>query len=76
MIAGDSIDIHIYYRIQPGGGLQLYDTMTYAGADGGLAGGRKLIKIDLDDTRYGIQVTLTQTAGVMRTFDWCVTYKA
>lgn len=72
MQAGDTILVRVYYRIKSGGGLQLYDYQTYTGADGSLSDGRKLISVDLLPNRYGVQVTLEQTAGVNRDYDWAV----
>jgi len=72
MQAGDTIDFHIYYRIEPTGALQLQDYQTYTGADGGLANGEKLIAIDLYPCRFGVQVTIQRTAGVDRAYDWQV----
>jgi len=74
MQGGDTAVIRIYYRLRVAGGLQLYDYQSYTGADGGLTDGRKLISVGLLPNRYGIQVTLEQTAGVMRNYDWDVHY--
>lgn len=70
MAGGDTTDIRVYYRITAGGGLQLLDFAQYVGADGGLANSIKLISIDLGPARFGVQVTLEQTAGVNRTYRW------
>jgi hypothetical protein len=70
MLAGDTSVIRVYYRLNAGGGLQLWDYHTYTGADGGLASNRKLIAADLLPTRFGVQVTLEQTAGTYRNYDW------
>jgi hypothetical protein len=70
MIAGDTTVIRAYYRLRAAGGLQLWDYHTYTGADGGLASSRKLISADLLPTRFGVQVTLQQTAGTYRAYDW------
>jgi len=70
MLAGDTTVIKVYYRLKAGGGLQLWDYHTYTGADGGLASARKLISADLLPTRFGIKVTLQQTAGTYRAYDW------
>ena len=74
MQAGDTTVFRVYYRLNAAGGLQLYDYVQYAGADGGLANGRKLIAITLLPNRFGVQVTLQQTAGVNRDYDWDVHY--
>lgn len=67
---GDTTVFRVYYRITAGGALLLQDYASYAGNDGGLANGRKLIAIDLGPNRFGIRVTLDQTAGVNKTYRW------
>jgi hypothetical protein len=74
MAAGDTTVFRVYYRLNAGGGLQLYDYIQYNGADGGLPNGRKLISIALLPNRFGVQVTLQQTAGVNKAYDWDVHY--
>lgn len=64
MAAGDTTVFRVYYRIADGGGLLLQDYQSYAGADGGLLNGLKMIRIDLSPNRHGVQVTLQQTGGV------------
>jgi len=75
MQAGDTIVFRVYYRLRAGGGLQLYDYVQYTGADGGLTDGRKLIAITLLPNRFGVRVTLQQTAGVNRSYDWDAHYE-
>lgn len=70
MAGGDTMEIRVYYRLNAGGGLQLLDFNQYVGADGGLADNRVLVAIDLYETRFGVQVTLEQTGGVNRDYDW------
>jgi hypothetical protein len=70
MQAGSTTVIRVYYRLNAGGGLQLWDYHTYTGADGGLASNRKLISADLLPTRFGVKITLEQTAGTYRYYDW------
>lgn len=70
MAGGDTTVIRVYYRITAGGGLQLEDFQSYTGADGGLANSIKLVAIDLNPNRFGVQITLEQTAGVNRTYRW------
>lgn len=72
MQAAETVEFRTYYRIAPAGGLQLQDYQTYAGADGGLANGKKLIAIDLYPCRFGARVTIQRTAGVDRDYDWQV----
>ncbi|GAG25433.1 unnamed protein product, partial [marine sediment metagenome] len=68
MAGGDTTELRVYYRLNAGGGLQLLDFNPYVGADGGLANSRVLVAIDLYETRFGVQVTLEQTAGVNRDY--------
>jgi len=70
MIAGDTIEVREYYRIDPAGNLELADYATYTGIDGGLTNGKKLIVLDLTENRYGFKVTLEQTAGTERAYTW------
>ena len=76
MQAGDTTIIREYYRIKSGGNLELLDYNSYANADGGLPNNRVLILVELSDTRFGFKVTLEQTAGVMRDYDWELTEEA
>jgi hypothetical protein len=68
MALGDTTVVRVYYRLSDGGGLQQIDYQSYAGADGGLLNGNKLIKLDLGPNRHGLKVTLQQTAGVNRDY--------
>jgi hypothetical protein len=70
MLAGDAIVLRIYYRIRDGGSLKLWASGTYSGVDGGLADGQKLIEFASMPNRHGIQITLEQTAGTNRDYDW------
>ncbi len=70
MAGGDTTVLRVYYRITAGGGLQLEDYQSYTGADGGLANSIKMVTIELNPNRFGLQLTLEQTAGVNRTYRW------
>lgn len=70
MQAGDTTNIRAYHRLRDGGALELWDYNSYTGADGGLTNGRTAIKVDLGPNRHGFQVTLEQSAGVNRDYDW------
>ncbi len=72
MAGGETTELRVYYRIVDGGALQLLDFAQYVGADGGLANSIKLVTIALGPTRFGIQVTLEQTAGTLRTYRWAI----
>jgi hypothetical protein len=70
MVFGDTIVLRVYYRIRDAGGLQLWDMQTFTGIDGSLANGAKLVDISLEPNRHGFQLTLQQTAGTNRNYDW------
>lgn len=76
MEQGDTTELRVYYRLNAGGGLRLLDFNQYVGADGGLANSRVLVAIALNETRFGVQVTLEQTAGVNRAYDWSIFVEA
>ena len=71
--ATETVVLRTYYRISPVGGsnLILQDTVTYAGVVS-----PDLINIDLEPNRYGVWVTIQNTAvGVHRAYDWEVFYE-
>lgn len=70
MAGGDTTVIRVYHRVVAGGGLQQENYVSYTGADGGLANGSKIAVIALTPNRFGIQITLQQTAGVNRAYTW------
>jgi len=70
MDQGDTTVIRVYYRLADGGGFLLEDYQSYVGIDGGLANGITVIAVDLLPNRFGIRVTLEQTAGVNREYLW------
>ncbi len=72
MDAGDTTIVRVYYRIIAGGGLQQEVYTSFAGADGGLANGSKLFSFSLHPNRFGMSISLRQTAGVNRTYNWSV----
>jgi hypothetical protein len=65
MAAGDIVILRLYYRIAPGGNLIMKDEITLNGPQT-----PALKNIGLEYNRFGVQVTLEQTAGVNRDFDW------
>lgn len=71
MVAGDNTIIRLYERIRLAGGLVLEDQVTYNGAQV-----PALIEIALGANRFGLQVTLQQTAGVMRNYDWAYFFES
>jgi len=71
--ATETVVIKTYYRISPtvGANLILQDTVTYAGVVS-----PELINIDLEPNRFGVAVTMQNTAiGTHRTYDWEVHYE-
>ncbi len=76
MAGGDTTVFRVYYRIADAGDLEQQDYQSYTGADGGLANGNTLIKIDLGPNRHGIWVTMDQTAGVNRDYPYEVFIEA
>jgi len=65
MLAGDVTVLRVYYRIAAGGNLIKKDEVTLNGAQD-----PDLKNIILEPNRYGVQVTLEQTAGVNRDYNW------
>ena len=69
--ATETVVLRTYYQIAPGGALVLEDTVTYAGVIS-----PELITVDLEPNRYGIAITLQNTAiGTHRAYDWEVFYE-
>ena len=71
MAAGDNTIIRLYYRTITGGNLILQDSVAYNGAQT-----IDLKNIPLEANRYGFKVTLEQTAGVNRDYDWEYLYES
>lgn len=65
MAAGDTVVLKEYYRVKSGGNYILKDTRTYTGDQS-----PDLLDMDLAPTRYGVKITLQQTSGTNRVFDW------
>ena len=73
MLDGDTTVFRVYYRIAPPGTMAnplLQDYQSYTDVDGGLANGKMIIVIDLYPNRFGVWVTLEQTAGAVRDYIW------
>ena len=69
--ATETVDIRVYYRIAPGGNMILQSLTTFAGAQD-----PDLKLISLEPNRYGIRITIQNTAvGVHRAYDWEVFYE-
>lgn len=73
MAASDAITVKEYVKIKSGGSYLLLDAKDYENAQT-----RKAINISPvgRTNRYGYKVTLEQTAGTNRDFDWEVIYEA
>jgi len=69
MAGVDDVTIRIYYRIKNGENLILQYEESYLGDQS-----VDLWEQQLAPNRYGVQVTLEQTAGVNRNYDWEVLY--
>ena len=67
---GDTLVIRVYYRIAPGGALELGQSTSYVGATGGLPNNRVLDDTPLWENRYGIKITEELTAGANFSADW------
>lgn len=65
MAGVDNTVVKSYYRIKAGGAYVLKDSVTYTGPQD-----PDLINVELEPNRHGFKVTLQQTAGVMRNYDW------
>ncbi len=69
--AAETVDIRVYYRIAVGGNMILQSLTTFAGAQD-----PDLINVSLEPNRYGIRITIQNTAvGVHRAYDWEVFYE-
>jgi len=65
MTSGDTVTIREYARIREDGAYRLYDSADYSGAQ--VKPALHVVKLP---TKYGIKVTLQQTAGVYKTFNY------
>lgn len=70
MAAGDTVVVRTYYRIAPGGNLILQDETTLSDDMD-----PDLVSITLLPNRYGIRVTIQETAGAHNDFNWEVLYE-
>jgi len=65
MQAGDSVTIREYVKLKSDGAYRLYESATYTDAQSKPA--LHIVKLP---TKYGIKVTLEQTAGTYRDYDY------
>jgi hypothetical protein len=75
MVALDTTNIRVYYRLADGGGWLQFDYAQYVGIDGGLANNNKIIGVDLLPCRHGVRVTLEMTVGAA-TYVWSAVEEA
>ncbi len=69
--AAETVDIKVYYRIINGGNMILQSNTTFAGAQD-----PDLKFIDLEPNRYGIRITIQNTAlGTHRAYNWEIFYE-
>ncbi len=68
--ATETLVIREYYRIEDGGDMIEFDARTIIGVPT-----RRGIKIDLDPTRFGVQLTIELTAGTNRAYRWEAFYE-
>ena len=69
--ATETVDIKVYYRIINGGNMILQSNTTFAGTQD-----PDLKLIDLEPNRYGIRITIQNTAvGTHRAYAWEVFYE-
>jgi hypothetical protein len=71
MGAADEIIIRVYERIIAGGLLHLSDEVPFVGVQA-----IPIKTISLDPNRFGIQVTIDETAGAHVAYDWAVTFES
>ncbi len=69
--AAETVVIKAYYRIAVGGNMILQSNTIFAGAQD-----PDLINVDLEPNRYGIRITIQNTAvGTHRVYDWEAFYE-
>ena len=65
MEVGDGVTIREYIKLKSGGTYRLYESATYSDAQ--TKPGVHVVKLP---GRHGVKITLEQTAGVNRTYDY------
>lgn len=63
--AGDTVRIREYVRIKSGGDYKLYDYADYSGVQS-----RPAMYVARLPSKYGVKITLQQTAGTYRSYDY------
>lgn len=64
-LQGDTVRIRVRYRIVNGGGMLLKDELVFAGVQAPV-----LRNIELEPTRFGIEVTIERLAGAAQDYIW------
>lgn len=65
MASGDTVVIKVYAKAKSGGSYRQYDSASYSNAQTNPA-----VHVTTLSTKYGIKITLTQSAGTYRTYDY------
>ena len=65
MASGDVTVIKVYAKLKSGGSYRQYDSASYSGAQTNPA-----LHVSALPASYGVKVTLTQSAGVNRDYDY------
>jgi len=66
MAGGDTVVIKAYAKIKSGGTYRQYASATYTGVQSSPA-----LHITELSAKYGLKVSLQQTGGINRTYDYC-----
>ena len=71
---GDDVILRWYERIVDGGAMVLKDQWLLEDVQDPALGTSPLVNIELEPNRFGVQVTIEQSAGTYRAFPWEVLY--
>jgi hypothetical protein len=66
MSPGDTVVIRQYMRLKPGGRFKVYESETYTGPQTD----KPIVYVKPKESDYGVRVTLQQTSGVFKSFDY------
>jgi len=65
--SGDSVTINLYLILTSGGSYELYDTVSLSGAQT-----RTVVPLYEIPVSYGMKITINQTAGTIRSYDYVI----
>ena len=65
--SGDTVTINLYVILKSGGSYELYDSVTLSGAQT-----KTVVPIYEIPVSYGMKITLNQTAGTIRSYDYVI----